>query len=273
MVASITTWFRLEPLDQSSDLEASLTAPIADPLWLLHRQWQIGELHANDAGSPIAVTVDYQQTRLSRFRAGPANGGTEAGTVVDYDPQQLPLEVVVEAEPTRGLPDQHRRLAAEAGLAFLRLLPGGLGQLHQAYRDLFPLRAERSPRPEADPIGAEAAILLNRRAIDGDRLADRLRRFRDSHGGKLTSLPADFPQGSHPADVLAARHVAGVVRRPDRRTAQRHAACHIDSTCVAASPLRVPVRDRLPTGRGKRDVRCHRLRRRLPRLAGSLRER
>jgi hypothetical protein len=204
MVASITTWFRLEPLDQSSDLEASLTAPIADPLWLLHRQWQIGELHANDAGSPIAVTVDYQQTRLSRFRAGPANVGTEAGTVVDYDPQQLPLEVVVEAEPTRGLPDQHRRLAAEAGLAFLRLLSGGLGQLHQAYRDLFPLRAERSPRPEADPIGAEAAILLNRRAIDGDRLADRLRRFRDSHGGELTSLPADFPQGSHPADVLAA---------------------------------------------------------------------
>ena len=57
MPASITTWSRLEPLDQSADLTTSLAAPIADPLWLLHRQWQLGELEGNDAGTPIAVTV------------------------------------------------------------------------------------------------------------------------------------------------------------------------------------------------------------------------
>ena len=57
MAFSIITWDRLEPLDQTSDLRVALGAPIADPLWLLHRQWQLGELDGNDAGTPIAVTV------------------------------------------------------------------------------------------------------------------------------------------------------------------------------------------------------------------------
>lgn len=203
-IPSITTWFRLEPLDQSSDLQASLTAPIADPLWLLHRQWQIGELDANDAGTPIAVTATYKQTPLSRFRAGPL--GTSATTAgVAYDPRQAPIEPLVEAERIRGVPGQHLRLSAEAGLQFLRLLRGaGLSQLQDDYRTMFPLQLPQSERPEADALGAEAAILLNRRALDGDRLASRLRAHRSRHGGHLTSLPPAFPTGGHPDDALAA---------------------------------------------------------------------
>jgi hypothetical protein len=203
MVASITTWFRLEPLDQSSDLQASLTAPIADPLWLLHRQWQIGELDANDAGSPIAIKIRYEQAPLSRLRAGPSGPGGPA--VTDYDPSVAPLEPLVEAETVRGIPAQHRRLAAEAGLQFLRTLrAAGLHQLQQGFRDLFPLQLAPSPHPEADPTGAEAAMLLTGRALDGDRLAARLRAHRRRHGSRLESLPADFPTGGRPDDVLAA---------------------------------------------------------------------
>jgi hypothetical protein len=189
MAASITTWFRLEPLDQSSDLEASLTAPIADPLWLLHRQWQLGELDANDAGTPIAVTVEHEQTPLASVRLGDAG-------VRPYDPDRLPLETAVEAEPVRDLADEHRRLAAETGLEFLRRLEAaGVGRLRDDYRRRFPLRLDRSPRPEADPVGAEAAVLLDRRALDGDRLARRLRAHRRSSGGELTDLPAGLPSG------------------------------------------------------------------------------
>src|SRR6266498_2861167 len=113
MPASITTWGRLEPLDQSTDLDTSLSATIADPLWLLHRQWQLGELEANDAGSPIAVTVTRTESPLTGYRAGdPRKAG---GTRIDYDPAAMPLEPLIEAERVRGLADLHRRLAAETG--------------------------------------------------------------------------------------------------------------------------------------------------------------
>lgn len=199
MPASITTWSRLEPLDQSSDLDASLSAPIADPLWLLHRQWQLGELEANDAGSPIAVTLQRSESALSGYRPGVP--GLLGADPIDYDPTALPLEPLIEAERVRGLAGQHRRLAAETGAHWLRLLRArGFAGLVSAYRAAFTMRIEPSDTPQADPVGAEAATLLNGRAVDGDRLAMQLRAARDPDG-RLTRLPASFPTG--PPAVLA----------------------------------------------------------------------
>src|SRR5688500_3785628 len=108
MAASVVTWTRLEPVDQSSELGVSLAAPIADPLWLLHRQWQLGELDGTDAGTPIEVRIEHRAGPLSRIRTGDA-------APRDYSPASLPLEPVVEAERVRGLSGRHRRLAAETG--------------------------------------------------------------------------------------------------------------------------------------------------------------
>jgi hypothetical protein len=199
VAASITTWNRLEPLDQSSDLEASLSAPIADPLWLVHRQWQLGELEGNDAGSPIAVTVKRTESPLSAYRLGDprATGGSR----IAYDPTALPLEPLVEAEKVRGLPHRHRRLAAETGAHWLRLLRArGFANLVAQYRSKFPLELDPSSTPEADPVGAEAATLLDGRAIDGDQIAAELRAAR-SPDGQLRTLPSSFPAG--PPGVLA----------------------------------------------------------------------
>jgi hypothetical protein len=195
---SITIWSRLEPLDQSASLHASLSAPIADPLWLLHRQWQLGELEANDAGSPIAVTLRRRESPLSGFRPGDPGG---PGGRVAYDPAAMALEPLVEAERVRGLASRHRRLAAETGAHWLRLLRArGFPGLVPAHRDAFRMRLQPSETPQADPVGAEAAILLDGRAVDGDRLAAELRAARDPDG-QLTRLPASFPPG--PAAVLA----------------------------------------------------------------------
>lgn len=202
MPASITTWLRLEPVDQTSDLRTSLAAPIADPLWLLHRQWQLAELAGDDAGSPIAVTVEHEQVPLSRYRPGdPARAGT--ATAIDYDPSRLPLEPLVESERVRGLDQQHRRLAAETGAHLLRLLTAaGLGDLPSQYRARFPLQIDPSSEPTADPIGAEAATLLDGRAVEGDKVAAELRLVRNADGS-LGRLPSSFPVGANRAAVLA----------------------------------------------------------------------
>ena len=49
---SITSWVRLEPGARSDDESVGLEARIHDPLWLLGRQWQLGEFHGSDGGSP-----------------------------------------------------------------------------------------------------------------------------------------------------------------------------------------------------------------------------
>jgi hypothetical protein len=197
--ASITAWGRLEPLDQSTDLDRSLDAPIADPLWLLHRQWQLGELEANDAGSPIAATITRRESPVARYR--PGDPGASGGRPVAYDPDAGPLEPLIEAERVRGLNNQHRRLAAETGAQWLRMLRAGgfTGQVPE-YHEQLKLDLEPSTAPHADPVGAEAAILLDGRAIDGDRLAAALRAARDPDG-RLTKLPATFPKD--PGGVVA----------------------------------------------------------------------
>ena len=193
-IPSITTWGRLEPLDESTNLDVSLGAAIADPLWLLHRQWQLGELEANDAGSPIAVTVTRSESPLSGYR--PGDPRTATGGSLAYDPTALPLEPLIEAERVRGLTNQHRRLAAETGAHWLRLLRArGFDSLIDDFRTAFPIELEPSDTPQADPVGAEAAILLHERAVDGDQLAADLRDVREPDG-RLTRLPDSFPDGS-----------------------------------------------------------------------------
>ena len=69
---SITTWSRLEPMSLTrGDLTPGLQAQVADPLWLLGRQWQFAELTAEDAASPVVVHVEGTAGPFTRFHAGP----------------------------------------------------------------------------------------------------------------------------------------------------------------------------------------------------------
>jgi hypothetical protein len=110
-------WTRLEPQSVSHDPTPGLEARLHDPLWLLCRQWQLGEFAAEDAGSPVAVHVRATTTPVSSWRPGDAAGGRA--------PRPLPagalLEPAVEREPSapRG-PGLRER--AEAGAELLAQL-------------------------------------------------------------------------------------------------------------------------------------------------------
>jgi hypothetical protein len=55
--SSITSWTRLEPQCTDADMGMSSSARVFDPLWMLARQWQMGEFQAEDAGTPIQARV------------------------------------------------------------------------------------------------------------------------------------------------------------------------------------------------------------------------
>ena len=67
---SAVTWSRLEPLALTSDLTAGLQALLGDPLWLIGRQWQFGELRGEDAGTPVSANVEVEQASITRLRRG-----------------------------------------------------------------------------------------------------------------------------------------------------------------------------------------------------------
>ena len=50
-------WDRLESMARSVELDGGLEARIADPLWMLARQWQVGEFRGDDAAQPAAVRL------------------------------------------------------------------------------------------------------------------------------------------------------------------------------------------------------------------------
>jgi hypothetical protein len=89
---SITTWTRLEPSPRDASLKKSLQAQVRDPLWLLARQWQVGEFLGEDTGSPVHATLGAEMQTVTTYRPGTADSATVA-----IDPQ-LPIEVHVERE-------------------------------------------------------------------------------------------------------------------------------------------------------------------------------
>ena len=124
-MASITSWMRLQPLSRNAEMKSSLQARIYDPLWLLARQWQLGEFQGEDNGSPIMARWRADAAKLSRYFSGAIKPNTIANAP-RYD-SSMPLETLVEREAIRPATDQTSkseklRLAAEAGQQFLRML-------------------------------------------------------------------------------------------------------------------------------------------------------
>lgn len=79
-------YFWLEP--GRPDTEEGLRARVADPVWFLTRQWQLGEHQGDDAASPVAVTAAPRHVPVRYDTARP-----------DLDPTVVPAEAVLEAEP------------------------------------------------------------------------------------------------------------------------------------------------------------------------------
>lgn len=124
-MASITTFFRLEPDPQQPDVTVGATAPVHDPLWLLARQWQVGEFAGQDGGTPVIARWRGVAAPPTRFVAGPIPPDT-ALQAPRFDALAAPLETLIE-RAGRPLPASADgadgvRLGVDTGRLFLRLL-------------------------------------------------------------------------------------------------------------------------------------------------------
>lgn len=163
-------WNRLEGRPRRTDFSRALKAEVRDPLWMLTRQWQMGEFIGEDAGSPVTAKVAWNTDTVAELRG--------SATKLPYDPD-VPLEAIVEARPVAleragnihnadlrlALGRQWKRMLAKAGHQ------GRIPDFLSAYRFIAP-----DPDDAADfTITAHAAVwqtlaAVSNRAIDGGRL-------------------------------------------------------------------------------------------------------
>jgi len=176
---SITSWTRLEPACRDADMGRSIGARLFDPLWLLARQWQMGEFQAADVGTPVQARLRATSALLSRCHLGvlPANTNAQAPA---YDPRRMPLEAMVERRTMRAVNANDPSmlpLAVDAGLHFLRMLEQQAPS--RSYRAAlianFALQGLPGTVAAADEAAQRFAQTMAGRALDARALAAFLR--------------------------------------------------------------------------------------------------
>ncbi len=88
LLPTISLWNRLEARPRADDFDRALKAEVRDPLWMLTKQWQLGEFRGDDAGSPAFAKIQMATTRLTKYQA-------DSMPVQAYE-EEVPLEAKVE---------------------------------------------------------------------------------------------------------------------------------------------------------------------------------
>ncbi len=202
-MASITTFSRLEPEPLRPDVTAGATAPMQDPLWLLARQWQVGEFAAQDGGTPVLARWRGVAALPTRFVPGPIPPNTQL-QAPKFDAMAAPLETLIErvgaTMPSGATSAEGLRLGVDTGRLFLRLLADQTTSRDYA-ADVT--RAFAVPELDADEVGAldpataGYARLHAGRSLDGRRLRAEL------DGRDLPRLDVAIEQGDR-AELRAA---------------------------------------------------------------------
>lgn len=181
---SISLFNRIEALPSAADLDTGLRAEIADPLWMIARQWQFNEFAGEDAGTPVRASLNVRGTPVDTYLPGADLAQAPQLPLAADGP---PLEALVEREPALG---RHARFNADAGLHLVRMLThAGPASLLEALRATFTQQLDAPVDPSSDSPGLLWHIALQGRAIDADALARDLSAKRDANGD-IVALPA-----------------------------------------------------------------------------------
>ena len=107
-----------------SNFDQVLRAEIHDPLFMLSRQWQMGEYEFEDTGSAIFAKLAMDLTRLSRIKTGAGVSGYQ---------DDVPLEARIERQPVKWtlkervkLGKQWLHMLQRAGVTYNATGPGTL---------------------------------------------------------------------------------------------------------------------------------------------------
>ncbi|MGB5760902.1 MAG: hypothetical protein WBM50_28560, partial [Acidimicrobiales bacterium] len=188
------TWYRIEGLGVDPEMDEGMAARVADPLWLLARQWQVGEFRGEDAATPLIVQAELRVDPITHYWV---EGTTGTRTSVPREDLGVPLETMVEQEPVGAA--TRDRLGIESGAALLRACrrAGVPPTFEDSLRASYPAGWSDDPN---DPVGSARMALLARGSIDGLAIVEKIDELGGNAGGDPDKLPelAALPEGRRP---------------------------------------------------------------------------
>lgn len=201
---AITRWNRLEGVPRTHHFDRALQAEVRDALWMLTRQWQMGEFLGDDAGSPALVRICSEVTKMDRYQAS-------TGPIETFSLDE-PLEAKVERRPIPWKAADQKLsfdLRVAVGRRWLMMLKAAFdaGQLKGDYRDAYRLAYPiAAPDPNDAPDAAVCAHVeewqlisaFAGRAMDGFALLEHI----DEPGDAFDNVGAD-PADEGPLTTLA----------------------------------------------------------------------
>lgn len=210
---TITAWNRMEGRPRTEDFDRALKAEVRDPLWMLSRQWQMGEFIGDDAASPVFAKVHLKTTALNKYQ--PGNSTAQALS------SDVPLEVKVEhqAIPFQ-LMGQNASLDLRVmmGRQWLKLLKGlafaqvTAQEAKQAYLTQYPIERPDPHDPQdilecAHLDAWQQKVALAGRGLDGYQLYVYLKADANHHAYDQLSLSLEASEQDE-LDQLAQRFIA-----------------------------------------------------------------
>ncbi|THH35623.1 hypothetical protein [Neolewinella litorea] len=160
---SIVSWNRLEGRPRSADFPRALRAEVRDPLWMVARQWQMGELTGDDAGSPVYAKAHLHTTKIRQYQPG-------SRSARPFD-DNTPLETQVECRPVPLV------IAGQDVALDLRLLMGRYwsrllnnAALAATYRTRYALKLPDPTTAAGAPIFAHPEVWQQWAAVSGRRM-------------------------------------------------------------------------------------------------------
>lgn len=167
---SITAYNRLEPRPRSQNFERSLRAEVRDPLWMLTRQWQMGEFEAEDTGSAIDARIITTQTKVDRISFDHSTGEK-------YN-DEMPMEMMVERESIVFKADNLNTtygLRVKMGQYFLKLHSAALRTKYSAkYLEKFGFSRDLESVFKGQIDGLNLYIATRSSAIDGAMILEKI---------------------------------------------------------------------------------------------------
>lgn len=162
-------WTRLEPQSISGDPTPGIEARVHDPLWMLTRQWQLGEFAGEDVGSPLLVHVNSESTFVTAWQPGDPATNRPAQAL----PDGLPLDPFIEREatPPEALGIRQR---AEAGSQLVEMLADAGFDVRAALLSACPLQESAAGNPPEHFRLRPAIALFLKTLPDGAEAANQL---------------------------------------------------------------------------------------------------
>ena len=188
------SWSRLEGRPRANDFSRALKAEVRDALWMLTKQWQMGEFEGDDAGSPVVAKLCTSVAEVNKYKA-------DGNDVQAFD-KEVPFEAKVEQRPlpfTTFHQDISLDLRLIMGRKWLQLVDreGFTSLTKQFFMDNYSIRKPDPTKKEDAAICAHPESWQQYAAVAG-RMMDGAKFFLS-----LAVAPKFYDRADFPGDAVA----------------------------------------------------------------------